>query len=186
MGKRKFYFEPEEFIKDYVALKSSRAMAQKYGCDKGIILAYAKKIGYINNYRPELTEKQKTEIIRKYHTHKSTELAIEYGVSKSYIIKLWSNANIENKKLHRIYHLNDDYFNTIDTKDKAYFLGLLASDGNVLNRNNGQSIIIKLSLQSADAYILERFKYYIGSDKPLHYTQPSDKKNAKKYVVLKS
>lgn len=175
MGKRKFYFEPEEFVKDYEELKSSRAMAQKYNCDKGTILEYANKIGYINNYRPQLTEEQKAEIIQKYYTHKSQELAVEYGVSKSYIIKLWSNANIENKKLHRIYHLNDDYFNTINTKDKAYFLGLLASDGNVFNRNNGQSIIIRLSLQSVDAYILERFKDYIGSDKPLHYTRPSDK-----------
>ena len=37
---------PEEFIKNYEQLKSSRKMGELYGCDHGTILAYAKKIGY--------------------------------------------------------------------------------------------------------------------------------------------
>ena len=31
----------------------------------------------------------------------------------------------------RVNNFNDDYFETIDTEDKAYFLGLLFADGNV-------------------------------------------------------
>ena len=43
---KKIIFDKEDFITQYNKLKSSRKMAEYYGCSKGVILKYAKEIGY--------------------------------------------------------------------------------------------------------------------------------------------
>lgn len=43
---KKTIFDKEDFITQYNKLKSSRKMAEYYGCSKGVILKYAKEIGY--------------------------------------------------------------------------------------------------------------------------------------------
>lgn len=64
--------------------------------------------------------------------------------------------NIKARKTeYRSFNFNRKYFKTIDSKDKAYFLGFLLADG----YNSNKSII--MSLQEEDKYILEIFKKYI-------------------------
>ena len=55
----------------------------------------------------------------------------------------------------RIYTLNENYFEQIDTQEKAYFLGFLWADG--CNCNG----VIHLVLQEKDKYILEKFNELI-------------------------
>ena len=62
--------------------------------------------------------------------------------------------------INKKYDVNELFFENIDTKEKAYFLGLIMSDGSVSDR----SIII--SLQERDRSILEKFK------KTIEYTGP--------------
>lgn len=169
---KKFIFNKDEFIKNYNELRSSRKMAELYKCNKTTILNYAKEIGYNNHYDNKLTSEEIQEIINQYEFKDSIQLADEYNVSRSYITKIWYDNNLKGK--HRvIYPLNQNYFNKIDSKDKAYFLGLLSADGNVYLKNNGQATI-RISLQYEDRYILKTFKKYIETDKPL---QIIEKKN---------
>jgi hypothetical protein len=58
--------------------------------------------------------------------------------------------SIENK---RRYKINESYFQTINTEENAYFLGLLYADGNLGSSSNGVSLI----LQVADKHMLEAF-----------------------------
>jgi hypothetical protein len=60
--------------------------------------------------------------------------------------------------MKRVNNFNDDYFETIDTEDKAYFLGLLFADGNVYTARNR----IQITLANEDAYILKAFADCIG------------------------
>ena len=46
IGNKKYIFDKDEFVNNYNKLRSSRKMAKLYGCDKGIILKFAKEIGY--------------------------------------------------------------------------------------------------------------------------------------------
>lgn len=54
----------------------------------------------------------------------------------------------------RKYDLNQEYFDVIDTQNKAYFLGFLYADGNVSKSNNA----IQIGLESRDLHILESLK----------------------------
>lgn len=168
---KKYIFEKDKFIKEYNKLKSSRKMAELYGCDKGVILKYAKEIGYKNNYTGKLNETQKKEIVAQYDKKTSKELAELYNVSRGQITKLWYDANLTGKDKHK-YPFDYNYFENIDSADKAYFLGFIAADGNVFKRENKKSqAIIKLSLQMCDKIILEVFKNYIDSQQPLYVTE---------------
>lgn len=146
-------------------------MGELYCCDKATILRYAKNIGYNNNYRNSLNEEQKQDILDQYELKTSKELSEYYGVSTSLITKVWSENGLIGKE-RRLYPFDYNYFEIIDSSDKAYFLGLLAADGNVFNRKSGNSkSIIRLSLQKTDKIILEIFKMYLGSKQPLYETK---------------
>lgn len=146
-------------------------MGELYCCDKTTILKYAKNIGYKNNYRNSLTEEQKQDILDQYELKTSKELSEYYGVSKSLITKVWRENGLIGKE-RCLYPFDFNYFENIDSSDKAYFLGLLAADGNVFNRENGNSkSITRLCLQKTDKIILEIFKMYLGSEQPLYETK---------------
>lgn len=49
---------------------------------------------------------------------------------------------------------DDNYFENIDTENKAYFLGLIYSDGNVREHNGGY--FLNIELKREDKYILEK------------------------------
>ena len=67
------------------------------------------------------------------------------------------------------YTFNKDYFERIDSKDKAYFLGLLYADGCNSISATKQHHTIVLNLQEKDKDILDIFNKYINSNKPLTY-----------------
>jgi hypothetical protein len=52
------------------------------------------------------------------------------------------------------YKIDDNYFENIDTDEKAYWLGWLMGDGNLSEKTN----TIRISLKESDIYVLERFK----------------------------
>jgi hypothetical protein len=78
------------------------------------------------------------------------------------------------------YQTNDTFFQTIDTEEKAYYLGLFYADGCV--SQYGPSNLYKscISLTAADSYILHRLNQAVyGQQKPLfhrksHYVKRSD------------
>lgn len=81
------------------------------------------------------------------------------GVNVTTLRRKFITNNI--KIYSRKYNLNENYFENIDTKDKAYFLGLLYADG--CNTRTGLSI----NLNIKDGYIIEKFKKYINTNIPI-------------------
>lgn len=60
--------------------------------------------------------------------------------------------------------LNEDFFKTIDTEEKAYFLGWMLSDGYVIKPSNKKTYPIGIDVKIGDKYILEKFKEAIKLD----------------------
>ena len=61
--------------------------------------------------------------------------------------------------------MNHRYFASISTREQAYWLGWLWSDGCL--RINGNSCQIILSLQKRDEYVLQRFRSAVGAGYPI-------------------
>lgn len=63
------------------------------------------------------------------------------------------------------------YFDTVDTPEKAYFLGLLASDGHVIYNEWGKNATYKvaIALSESDSYILNSFKQWFPEGVLKHY-----------------
>src|SRR5271166_7037406 len=58
--------------------------------------------------------------------------------------------------------LNHSIFETIDSEEKAYWLGFLLADGSIQVRKNVQKIV-KLALAIEDKEHLEKFKKFVNS-----------------------
>jgi intein-encoded DNA endonuclease-like protein len=62
------------------------------------------------------------------------------------------------------YRFREDYFETIDTEDKAYYLGLMYADGNI----NNTRPLITIKLSEKDKEVLQTFNKYLLNRKPLY------------------
>ena len=166
------YWKPEnkeEFISIYNKLKSSIKVAEYYGVCKKTILKYAKRIGYKNKYRNELSAEEIKYVLSNYNLKTSINLAKELNVSKSYITKIWRENNLSGKQTRR-YYLNENYFEVIDTNDKAYILGVIASDGCVYKREHHVGVLsFTFHIQEKD--IIDILIKYIKLEYKEHTTE---------------
>lgn len=167
----RYNFDKLEFIQKYDELKSSRKMGLYYNCSSTTILNYARKIWYDYNQHlvGKLSDKDKNYIVSQYNNKTTNELAKEFNTTRGVIAVIWMKAGLKGKDIHA-YKFNYDYFENIDSSDKAYFLGLLAADGCVYKRNKGASqSMIHLALHKDDVDILKLFSQQVGSTKPFQY-----------------
>jgi hypothetical protein len=103
----------------------------------------------------------KNEIIKKYNELRNIHKVAKYfNVSVTPIIRIIKNEGIE--LTNRRYEVNHDYFNIIDTEEKAYWLGFLYADGYIRERKSGNSLEIKLSIKDYDHLLL--FRECVGSN----------------------
>lgn len=105
------------------------------------------------------------DIIKLYNEgFSSTKIAEKYNVTCHTITSCLKNNGIE---LNNIYHnksLNRSYFKTIDSYDKAYFLGLIMTDGSVGSNTNE----ISITLKAEDIDILKVFSEKIHNENKIY------------------
>jgi acylphosphatase len=81
--------------------------------------------------------------------------------------------------MKRKYKLNCNYFDAIDTHDKAYILGILAADG--YNNNKDGEVVIGQAGDNKE--ILEKIKNYIGSNQPISCIKRGNKNHQNFYTL---
>ncbi len=134
----------------------------------------------INTYKREnywLTKDQKIDIVKKYMVDglSTVKLGKEYNINSSAIWGILKRRGIKMRKCNatvtsRKYSLNQDFFNQIDTPEKAYFLGWLYADG--CHQEKTGKII--LGLQEQDVDVLKKLNQFINSNRPLFYSVRKD------------
>ncbi len=100
-----------------------------------------------------------------YIIGKNNQLPWHLPADLKYFKKILSERNIENKTRPidyntRKYTLDFSFFKDIDTEEKAYLLGLIASDGHIRHTHNQHKIQITLT----DLELLEKFKKCINAN----------------------
>lgn len=125
-----------------------------------------------------MTYLEEMDIIEKRKNGvKISQIMSEYNIKSVKtiydIIKRKGIKKVGNKK----YSVNDNYFNEIDTEDKAYWLGFLFADGYVRMKNNRSGQLkLKLSIKDKDHIIL--FNKYLSSNYLIkNYTSQTKYKN---------
>lgn len=131
-----------------------------------------------------LSQEQRLEIAEKYKAGNSTcrGLAKEYRTNKTMIKRILNKNKIpiiyDAADHSRKYTLNENFFDVIDSEVKAYFLGLLFSDGTI-GKNS-----INLSLQERDSYILKDFAKALDSNRPFQRIKPKQYPSAQDSIRL--
>ena len=108
-----------------------------------------------------LTDEDKKNIVEEYYNKKEytkKELAEYCNVSIRAVARVLKENGI-NTKLKNKYTLDENYFETIDTEEKAYWLGFLYADGYVGNDKYNNIVI---GLCEKDKKHLENFKKSIN------------------------
>lgn len=110
-----------------------------------------------------LSKSKLTEIIERYLKGEPLyKLCKEVNVSNTYLRKIFKELKVEIRSQFKV-SMDENYFEKIDTPEKAYFLGLLYADGYY----DGKCIAI--SLQEKDKEILEKFKTIIKHNGKLQF-----------------
>lgn len=113
-----------------------------------------------------ISDELKEEIINYYLSKPMTykEIAIKYNLSNPTIGKILKDIpKYPKAKLYNP-NLNENFFENIDSESKAYYLGLLISDGNVFKEDSGRQASISITLDDNDKYILEKFKNELNTN----------------------
>lgn len=123
-----------------------------------------------------ITEELEKTIINEYvNTEiKSKEIENKYNLNRYYFLKILKKYNISLKD-HRI-KVNENYFETIDTPAKAYYLGFIAGDGTLRYNEKHNSYMLTIKLHIKDIDILEKFKKDLDSDHKINTTRELDKR----------
>lgn len=123
------------------------------------------------------------ELISLYLQGKTLQdLADFYKIKTSKPIKrilLKNNINLRRKGTNRAKNklkIDIDYFRTIDSHEKAYWLGIITSDGHVTKDG------LKVSLISKDYVMIFNFKKAIGSEHKIMKENKFDKRTNKTYT----
>lgn len=115
---------------------------------------------------PELN----STIISLYQSGKDTyQVAAQCSCSQTFVINTLKMFNIPRRTTQhytRKYIPNENFFDIIDTEEKAYVLGFLYADGN--NYNNGtHNYEVACTLQLNDKYILEKMRNLLSPNTPI-------------------
>ena len=102
----------------------------------------------------------KVEKIMKCQSSTINKVLDEYGIRKRSI-----------SEMHRKYEIDENYFEVIDTPNKAYCLGLIYADGSI--HKNGKSFSI--FLQARDKQLLDLLNNEFGGNRKLGFVEYSKK-----------
>lgn len=135
----------------------------------------------LNKKYIELDDNDKEYIKNVYYSFKDKSFDVlkkELNISRRTLRQVLKDFNI-NTKLKNRYLVNSDYFSIIDTEEKAYILGLIASDGYVDKDSN--NFVLALN----DYEILLKVKNLLNLTNDIRKGKKGGFENSKSNYVLR-
>lgn len=164
-----------EHLSELITLKEQgwiyKDIAKKYEASTSMVSRLLRENGV--HIRTEKTDEDIKDMIALYEQGVSLhKIGTMYHLSERTVADILRNNNVHIKTMSeckQIYTLNENYFDVIDSYNKAYLLGWLWSDG-----HNSEQNSIVISLQESDKHILEFFNKELESDRPIKYRDRSN------------
>lgn len=135
----------------------------------------------------------KQELIQLYNecgksaVQTAKKLGINEKTVRAYLNKFGVNTSYSKGNKRQLY--NEDYFELIDTEDKAYWLGFLMADGCVYKGQDKYSYRLQINLSYVDIEQLNNFQNDIGSNYTITIKENNSKlikrKENKEIALLK-
>ena len=146
-------------------------IASHVECSLATVSSWLSKLNL--SYHKKLSEEEVFEICGQFNGFNTSYLSKKYGVSLvsiNNVLRKNGFPALSQSELQRKYPINEDFFDVIDSQEKAYTLGLLYADGCNHSTDNGVSI----SLHEKDRHILEKMRDLIQPTKPLYLQSYED------------
>jgi predicted DNA-binding protein YlxM (UPF0122 family) len=175
--------QKEQIIELYCQNISPTKIGEMFNIKRDSVTRIAKKAGINTTPKKKLSDQDVENICKLYVDGLSTQkLADKFKVSATIISKYLKRNNIKIRDMsecHRIYPINEDFFDVIDTEEKAYFLGFLYADGcNHLKEN-----FVTLGVQHSDKEILKKLAALIYKENPDNQIKISDRTHDNKGIT---
>lgn len=179
------YEKYEKAVPEFLEGKSIRELAKKYGFSRQGFSLHLKDQGIqVNATKPSNGSEETSRKIKQakelYNEGKSIqEIKKEVKLDGAILAHEFKKMGIDTIEEARKYKVNEDIFKTIDTGEKAYWLGFLYADGSVTFENG--RYVLELGLKAEDVNHLEKFKRFIDTDAKID--DKLVKLKGKKYMV---
>lgn len=159
--------QESEIVSMYLAGAQVVEIYAKYGKfykNSNFIYKILKKNGIKLTNHLSIQPSAYPEIVARYlDWESSVEIAHDYNCDSNTIIKVLVKEGVKIRnasEASRKYPINENYFETIDTPEKAYWLGFIFGDGCLSPECNG----LFIGLQTGDIGHLEKFRKAIDSE----------------------
>ena len=121
-----------------------------------------------------LSFERKKKIAAYYKTNPMTigACAEAFSISPPSVIKILNMFKVQRWTKAKLYspELDEHYFDQIDTPQKAYWLGLITTDGCIFEKR-GKTLRLCLTLKTEDEYLMRQFLSDIRCNKKIVHTQ---------------
>lgn len=170
--------EYAKIVEMYNNGKTQQEIANIYECSKTTISGIMKKIN-ASVRRNKFTKSDAETMFEMYKNGNSLEYIDSVYNSERHTVSRTLKENGFNIDRLR-YHCDDNYFDVIDTQEKAYILGLLWSDGhNCVDLGK-----VNIQLQEQDVDILKEINKETKNERPLYFTSLNKKMKIGKIRIL--
>ena len=158
---RKIQITPT-IIKNYQEGKKVKHISNELGISTECIRRVLQKADVYTPYERTWTNAQRKQAVKDYNNGiEITTIARNLNISPMTITYHLQKNNKWEYKGTRKYTFNERFFQTIDTEEKAYWLGFIAADGSVYRST------LHIGLQGDEAHHLKKFKKHIQAEHPV-------------------
>ena len=159
----------EKIVENFKEGNTIASISKELKIDRHKISDILRNLGYKTSRKLDISDSDKEYIISAYHNTTAKILSEQFKCSESAISAIWAKAGLKGK-IARRYTLNENYFEKIDSANKAYFLGFLMADGCIYSRKTTKNKCqkwVRLSIHKKDIEVLEKFKEELKSNLPI-------------------
>ena len=124
-------------------------------------------------YKIKMSKENITKIYNEEYIKGVSALELEkkYNLTKGYLYRWFNKLELplrSNSINSKKYSFNEDYFDTIDSQDKAYWIGFIYADGFITSKRKQSNRSLGISLAIKDKYHLHKLNNCLKSNTPVN------------------